>query len=177
MSQLELDAINPIRTDTWSSLHWVGAALTLGSYLCILPNPSNPHGAFSLEVQSDVRSAARRIGFPTLRSSETSANPSSCDIADAEQPTLVKRDQTLAAAMSTKDRPPGPGSWATRLLRATLPLGVVLLVAWVLWAAVALAAGMEQISLNIVQAAFGLLTSLCLIVSGYFYRRDLGRRS
>jgi hypothetical protein len=79
--------------------------------------------------------------------------------------------------MSTKDRPPGPGSWATRLLRATLPLGVVLLVAWVLWAAVALAAGMEQISLNIVQAAFGLLTSLCLIVSGYFYRRDLGRRS
>jgi hypothetical protein len=36
---------------------------------------------------------------------------------------------------------------------------------------------MEQISLNIVQAAFGLLTSLCLIVSGYFYRRDLGRRS
>jgi apolipoprotein N-acyltransferase len=78
--------------------------------------------------------------------------------------------------MSSSERTPAPGKWATRILRATLPVGFVLLVVWVVWLGVALRVGVEQSGLNVAQAVLGLVTSLGLIVSGYSYRRALARR-
>ena len=76
----------------------------------------------------------------------------------------------------TSEPPPRPGKWAGRILRATLPAGVVLLVVWVIWFAVALAVGVENFGLSAAQAVLGLVTSLSLIISGYSYRRVLARR-
>ena len=56
-----------------------------------------------------------------------------------------------------------------------LPAGVVLLVVWLVYVGVALAIGDEQFGLTIVQAVFGLLTSLILIVTGYQYRKHRRR--
>jgi hypothetical protein len=66
-----------------------------------------------------------------------------------------------------------PGPWARRLLRAILPAGVVLLFVWLAYLVAALVGGGELFGLTIVQAVFGLLTSLILIASGYHYRRSL----
>lgn len=78
--------------------------------------------------------------------------------------------------MSASEQTPSPGKWATRILRATLPVGLVLLVVWVVWLAVALAVGVENFGLSAAQAVLGLLTSLSLIISGYSFRRALIRK-
>jgi hypothetical protein len=70
--------------------------------------------------------------------------------------------------------PAKPGPWARRILRAVLPTGVVLLVVWFAYVGVVLVVGAELSGLSIVQAVFGLLTSLILIVTGYQYRKHLG---
>ena len=59
-----------------------------------------------------------------------------------------------------------PGPWARRILRAVLSTGVVLLVVWFAYVGVVLVVGAELSGLSIVQAVFGLLTSLILIVTG-----------
>jgi hypothetical protein len=69
--------------------------------------------------------------------------------------------------------PATPGPWARRLLRAILPAGFVLLFVWLAFMVAALVGGGELFGLTIVQAVFGLLTSLILIVSGYYYRMHL----
>jgi membrane associated rhomboid family serine protease len=75
----------------------------------------------------------------------------------------------------SRDGPPEmPGPWARRILRAVLPGGVILLVVWVVYVVAALVIGSQQFGLTIVQAVFGLLTSLILIVTGYQYRKHLG---
>ena len=76
--------------------------------------------------------------------------------------------------MSGDGPPAAPEPWARRLLRAVLPAGVVLLVVWFAYVGVVLVVGAERSGLSIVQAVFGLLTSLILIVSGYQYRKHLG---
>jgi len=63
-----------------------------------------------------------------------------------------------------------------RVLRATLPIGIVLLVAWVVWLAIEIARDDAPSGLSIVSALLGLLTSLVLIVSGIRYRRALRRQ-
>ena len=70
--------------------------------------------------------------------------------------------------------PATPGTWAQRLLRAVLPAGVVLFVVWLGYVVTALVVGGELFGLSIVQAVFGLLTSLILIVTGHQYRKHLG---
>jgi len=45
-----------------------------------------------------------------------------------------------------------------RVLRATLPIGIILLVAWAVWLAVAIALGDAPRGLSIVSALLGLLT-------------------
>ena len=75
----------------------------------------------------------------------------------------------------SRDGPPAtPGPWARRILRAVLQTGVVLLVVWFAYVGVVLVVGAELSGLSIVQAVFGLLTSLILIVTGYQYRNHLG---
>jgi membrane protein implicated in regulation of membrane protease activity len=66
-----------------------------------------------------------------------------------------------------------PGPWARRIPGATLPIGVALLIVWIVYVAAALVIGSEQFGLTIVQAVLSLLTSLILIVSGHQYRRSL----
>ena len=66
-----------------------------------------------------------------------------------------------------------PGPWARRILGATLPIGVALLIVWIVYVAAALVIASEQFGLTIVQAVLGLLTSLILIVSDYHYGRSL----
>jgi hypothetical protein len=63
-----------------------------------------------------------------------------------------------------------------RILRATLPIGVVLLVTWLVWLIVEVATRDDstQGGLSIVSAVLGLLTSLTRIASGIHYRRALG---
>ena len=74
----------------------------------------------------------------------------------------------------------GPGqphsAPSQRVLWATLPIGIVLLVTWVVWLAVEIALGDTQRGFSIVPALLGLLTSLTLIVSGLHYRRALRRQ-
>ena len=69
-----------------------------------------------------------------------------------------------------------PSSRSRRVLRAVLPIGVVLLITWIVWFAVEIAISDDgrQGGLSVASAALGLLTSLMLIVSGIHYRRALG---
>lgn len=60
-----------------------------------------------------------------------------------------------------------------RLLWGHLPIGIVLLVTWVIWLVAEIALGD---TFSIVSAVLGFLTSLTLIVSGLYYRRALRRR-
>ena len=78
--------------------------------------------------------------------------------------------------MRPREQATAPGKWATRILRATLPVGLVLLAVWVVWLGAAFVVGVERFGLSIAQAVLGLLTSLSLIVSGHSYRRALARR-
>jgi hypothetical protein len=68
------------------------------------------------------------------------------------------------------------GKWQYRVLRATLPIGVLLLIAWIAWVAADLIIGTEKFGLGLAQAVLGLITSLVLIFSGYSYRRDMAAR-
>lgn len=69
-----------------------------------------------------------------------------------------------------------PSSTSRRVLRAVLPIGVVLLITWIVLFVVEVAIGDlgRQGGISIVSAVLGLLTSLTLIVSGIHYRRALG---
>ena len=60
-----------------------------------------------------------------------------------------------------------------RLLWATLPIGIVLLVTWVIWLVAGIALGG---TFSIVSAVLGFLASLMLVVSGLYYRRALRRQ-
>jgi uncharacterized membrane protein len=70
-------------------------------------------------------------------------------------------------------QPPSPRS--QRILRAALPVGLVLLLAWVGWVVVEIAVGDAQRGSWWVSAAIGLTTCLILIASGISYRRALRR--
>jgi hypothetical protein len=61
-----------------------------------------------------------------------------------------------------------------RVLRAVLPIGVVLLILWAVWLGMEIAFG-EAERLSVVSAVFGLVTSIVLIASGLSYRRALRR--
>ena len=62
-----------------------------------------------------------------------------------------------------------------RILRAVLPIGVAMLLVWVVWFVVAVGLPPSDIGMGWVSALAGLVTSLVLIVTGYLYRRDLDR--
>ena len=74
----------------------------------------------------------------------------------------------------TEDRP--LGTWQRRILRWTLPAGLVLLGLWVVWVAIGLANGILGTEIGWVSAAMGLLSSVVLIAAGVLYRRELARR-
>jgi len=42
MGQLEIDAINPTRTDSWTSFHWI-VAVSLGAHVRVLSEPDPEH--------------------------------------------------------------------------------------------------------------------------------------
>lgn len=73
-----------------------------------------------------------------------------------------------------RDDPIKVGKWQRRLLLATLPAGVVLLILWVGWMVVALASGDVE-AWWWGTPILGLVTSLILIATGYNYRRILAR--
>jgi hypothetical protein len=60
-------------------------------------------------------------------------------------------------------------------MRAMLPIGIVLLVAWVLWLAAEIASGETQRGFSVVSAVLGLVTSLTIIANGWYYRRESAR--
>lgn len=64
------------------------------------------------------------------------------------------------------------GKWQSRILRAVLPCGVLLLVLWVAWVAAALFIGGRYFGIGWASAAMALITSLVLIASGSAYRRN-----
>jgi hypothetical protein len=66
-----------------------------------------------------------------------------------------------------------PFGRAERLLWATLPIGIALLVTWVAWLAIEIVLG-DTVSIE--SAVLGFVNSLVLIVSGLYYRRALRRR-
>jgi len=68
-----------------------------------------------------------------------------------------------------------PPARSQRLLRAILPIGIALLVAWIVWLVIEIAIGDTQRGFSWVSAALGLATSLILIASGISYRRALRR--
>jgi hypothetical protein len=68
-----------------------------------------------------------------------------------------------------------PSEWSKRILRATLPIGIVLLIVWLAWVVVEFAVGDTQRGSWWVSAAIGLATCVILIASGVYYRRALGR--
>ena len=76
----------------------------------------------------------------------------------------------------TDEKPAPLGRWQVRLLRATLPIGVVLLLAWIAFLAANLVIGTEKVGLGLAPAVLGLITSLVLIVAGYRYRGDIPAR-
>ena len=65
----------------------------------------------------------------------------------------------------------GPLGRSQRFLCAILPIGIVLLVTWVVWFVVQIVLGDASRGVSIVSAVLGLLSSLTLIVSGFHYRR------
>jgi hypothetical protein len=66
-----------------------------------------------------------------------------------------------------------PSARSRRVLRATLPIGIALMITWVVWLVVEIALGGTQLGFSIATAALGFLSSLMLIVSGLHYRRAL----
>jgi hypothetical protein len=66
-----------------------------------------------------------------------------------------------------------PPTRSQRVLWATLPVGIALMITWVVWLVVAIALGVTQLGFSIASAALGFLSSLMLIVSGLHYRRAL----
>ena len=60
-----------------------------------------------------------------------------------------------------------------RILSAIFPIGVVLLVVWVIFHVAAIVVGDE---LSIVSAVLGLVSSVILIVTGWTYRRAIRER-
>jgi hypothetical protein len=64
----------------------------------------------------------------------------------------------------------------SRILRAIMPVGILLLLVWIAWVALALIIGTEDFAIGWASAAFGLITALGLIVSGYVYRRTIAAR-
>ena len=69
-------------------------------------------------------------------------------------------------------RAQAPSERSRRILRATLPIGIVLLIVWLGWLVVETAVGDPP---SLTQAALGLGTCLILIASGLYYRRALRR--
>jgi hypothetical protein len=63
-----------------------------------------------------------------------------------------------------------------RFLWAALPIGIVLLVTWIVLLVVSIAIGDTQRGFSWVSATLGVLVSLLLIISGRNYRRALRRR-
>ena len=68
-----------------------------------------------------------------------------------------------------------PSARSQRILRATLPIGIGLLIVWLGWVVVEVAVGDAQGGSWWVSAAIGLATCLILIASGISYRRALRR--
>jgi membrane associated rhomboid family serine protease len=62
-----------------------------------------------------------------------------------------------------------------RILRAVLPIGIVMMVVWAVWFVVAVGLPPSDVGLGWVSALAGFATSLILIVIGYLSRRDLDR--
>jgi hypothetical protein len=69
-----------------------------------------------------------------------------------------------------------PSARSRRVLRATLPIGIALMITSVVWLVVEIALGGTQLGFSIATAALGFLSSLMLIVSGLHYRRALRRQ-
>jgi hypothetical protein len=65
------------------------------------------------------------------------------------------------------------GRWRARLLRATLPIGLVLLVGWLVWIGMPFVMGAQRSDVTVAQAVVGLVTSLVLVITGYGYRRAM----
>ena len=75
--------------------------------------------------------------------------------------------------MSNEQRPQ-VGRWQGRLLRATMPIGIALLVLWFGWMAVAIAkGGVEAWWWG--SSIIGLVGALILIGTGWNYRRILSK--
>ena len=72
------------------------------------------------------------------------------------------------------DRPDQVSPRSRQVLRATLPIGIVMLIGWVAWLVVEVVLG-DVGGLSVVSAVLGLVTSLVLIASGISYRRALRR--
>jgi hypothetical protein len=70
----------------------------------------------------------------------------------------------------------GPSTRTERFLWAILPIGIVLLIAWILWLVVSIAVGDTQRGFSVASGILGLVTSLVLIISGRNYRRALRSR-
>jgi hypothetical protein len=85
------------------------------------------------------------------------------------------RSHEGVAMTGTKDAPE-LGRWQRRVLRGTLPGGVLLLVAWLVWLALPAVVGETRTDFTFPQGIFGLVTALIMIVTGYGYRRDLAAR-
>lgn len=83
---------------------------------------------------------------------------------------------TRWVAMSSSEHPVQIGRWQRRILRAVLPVGIVLLIAWVAWVSLALVIDARDFGIGWASAATGLISSLVLIASGYAYRRNLATR-
>lgn len=66
-----------------------------------------------------------------------------------------------------------PTERTRRVLLAMFPIGIVLLLVWVIFHVAAVAVGAE---LSIVSAVLGLLSSVILIANGWFQRRALRER-
>jgi len=66
------------------------------------------------------------------------------------------------------------GNWQRRLLMATMPIGIVLLVLWIAWMSIALTAGGVE-AWWWATPILGLVASLILIGTGWNYRRALSR--
>jgi len=67
----------------------------------------------------------------------------------------------------------GPGRWQRRVLRATLPAGILLLAAWILSLAVPALSGGTRTDFTFPSGILGLVTSVILIVTGINYRRAM----
>jgi hypothetical protein len=65
------------------------------------------------------------------------------------------------------------GRWQRRILRVTLPAGIILLAAWILWLAVPTLAGGTRTDFTFPSGIIGLVTAAILIVTGINYRRSM----